>query len=54
MGKLYEEARKLGFDGAELEEYGICNKGSKASCKTVAFDSIKTVDLIYEKADKKS
>ena len=32
MGKMYEEARKLGFDGDELEQYGLCLKGTKGSC----------------------
>lgn len=52
MGKMYEEARKLGFDGDELEEYGLCLKGSKGSCKSATADSVKLVEQIYEKADK--
>ena len=52
MGKMYEEARKLGFNGDELEEYGLCLKGSKGSCKSATADSVKLVEQIYEKADK--
>ena len=55
MDKMYEEARKLGLDDEELVEYGICDDGNgKGSCKEGAVDYIKTIDHIYDKADKKS
>ena len=52
LGKLYEEAQKLGFDSDELEEYGICSNETKGSCKSNTTDVLMQIDQMYEKADK--